>query len=483
MWEKIKNFFKWIADHTGISWIARKISSGWKWLFGGKANTTQQNTSQHEERSDNEKQEPAQANDQSKDHTTPKTLDDEVNPDKPAAPDKPQGPVINTSETDAKELPENFPTPNLKVGDGGKLLLTLTPEQLAKCKENSEATRLNALLIYIKCDANEYRITGNSVDEKIISIESIQKKNENGQFKKISAKEILGNAMVKKVDSISNRAFEAPTLEQPKLNTTTTQQVVNNDSNKEIAAEEHASSSTTTGLTEQLPEVNSTQELSTPNNEPVKIDTSDQSIPPAAPDEPQRPVINTSETDAKELPENFPTSNPKNADSNVLKGASNENYLKVEEIPNSEKSKRESSTINVFNGNLELLLADDIQQKLEDYKHPRNNGKYRMEIHCKEGKFNINFFKMDNADGSLTINTLQKIGNNQLLSDTSKIKKSLGLKKQVTSVEIDFICKYQSVESLKLKVPTNVPSSEIASSATPPPAAFLSYTHRNHIEL
>ncbi|NSM56804.1 hypothetical protein HET73_05375, partial [Wolbachia endosymbiont of Atemnus politus] len=29
MWKSIKKFFKWIADHTGISWIARKISSGW----------------------------------------------------------------------------------------------------------------------------------------------------------------------------------------------------------------------------------------------------------------------------------------------------------------------------------------------------------------------------------------------------------------------------------------------------------------------
>lgn len=79
MWEKIKNFFKWIADHTGISWVARKISSGWKWLFGGKASATQQNTSQQEESSGNERQEPAQA--QSKSTTTPKTLDDEVNPD------------------------------------------------------------------------------------------------------------------------------------------------------------------------------------------------------------------------------------------------------------------------------------------------------------------------------------------------------------------------------------------------------------------
>ena len=40
MLKKIKNFFKWIADHIGISWIARKISSGCKRLFGGKKSET-----------------------------------------------------------------------------------------------------------------------------------------------------------------------------------------------------------------------------------------------------------------------------------------------------------------------------------------------------------------------------------------------------------------------------------------------------------
>lgn len=246
---KNKNFFKWIADHTGISWVARKISSGWKWLFGGKASATQQNTSQQEESSGNERQEPAQA--QSKSTTTPKTLDDEVNPD--------------------------------------------------------------------------------------------------------------------------------------------------------------------------------------------------QSIPPAAPDEPQRPVINTSETDAKELPENFPIPNPKNADSDVLKGASNENYLKVEEIPNSKELKGGSSTINVFNKGLELRLANDIRQKLEDYKHPRNKGKYRMKIHCNGSDFNINFGKKENKDGSVSlfINTLQKIGNEQVLDNISKMKSSLGFKKGLTFVVIDSIQKYQ----------------------------------------
>lgn len=289
MWEKIKKFFKWIADHTGISWIARKISSGWKWLFGGKANTTQQNASQQDGRSGNERQE---IHSQSKDNTLPKAPSDEPilgTPNQTPPPGKPKEPVINTSETDAEELPENFLTPNPKNADsdvlkeasnenylkvGGKgLLLVLTSEQLAKCKENSEATRLNALLIYIKCDANEYRITGNSVDEKIISIESIQKKNENGQFKKISAKEILGNAMVKKVDSISNRAFGAPTLEQPKPNDTShnvTQQAV---SNEEVATEELA-------------------------------DTLDQPKSPVVPDKSQEPVVNPPKTEEKGKPNN-----------------------------------------------------------------------------------------------------------------------------------------------------------------------------------
>ncbi|MDR2978038.1 MAG: hypothetical protein LBU56_01120 [Rickettsiales bacterium] len=40
MWQSIKKFFKWIADHTGVSWIARKISSGWNsvknWWSGNK---------------------------------------------------------------------------------------------------------------------------------------------------------------------------------------------------------------------------------------------------------------------------------------------------------------------------------------------------------------------------------------------------------------------------------------------------------------
>lgn len=331
--KSIKKFFKWIADHTGISWVARKISSGWKWLFGGKANATQQNTSQQEKSSGNERQEPAQV--QSKGATTPKTLDNEVNPDQsipPAAPDEPQGTVINTSETDAEELPENFLTPNpknadsdvlkeasnenyLKVGDKG-LLLVLTSEQFAKCKDykDSQSTSPGGLLMYIKCGENEYRIAGTNNDNlpNTICIKSILEKSKDGKYvngnivlveeeiKHVKKMLELNNDGVVKVDSISNKPFGAPTLEQPKPNTATTQQTVNNNSNGEATAEiKQVSSSTTASLTEQLPEVNSTQELSTPNNEPVRIDTPDQPKSPAVPNEPQETLVNAYEEKGK----------------------------------------------------------------------------------------------------------------------------------------------------------------------------------------
>ncbi|MGL9718086.1 MAG: hypothetical protein ACR5K9_05335 [Wolbachia sp.] len=53
MWKSIKKFFKWIADHTGISWIARKISSCWNsvrnWWSGNKANQANVTTQTEEQ--------------------------------------------------------------------------------------------------------------------------------------------------------------------------------------------------------------------------------------------------------------------------------------------------------------------------------------------------------------------------------------------------------------------------------------------------
>lgn len=37
----LKEALKWVADHTGISWILGKLSSGWKWLFSSKTDATE----------------------------------------------------------------------------------------------------------------------------------------------------------------------------------------------------------------------------------------------------------------------------------------------------------------------------------------------------------------------------------------------------------------------------------------------------------
>lgn len=281
MWEKIKNFFKWIADHTGISWVARKISSGWKWLFGGKASATQQSTSQQEKSSGNERQqEPAQANDQSKDHTTPKTPapseptpaaepetpggDSSVNqstplpyeplktttqePAQPTLDEKPQKSVVNKRKESELKLNTALNGVDLSL----KQALVVQDYKSHNVNANGPFTEL---LIYIKCGKDEYRVVGLTLESPSsifnVPIVSIVKKNENGEYLDSNikylvnkdVKEMLGlkdDVTTVKVDSISNKPFEAPTLEQPNLNTTTTQPVVNNDSNKEVAAEEHA---------------------------------------------------------------------------------------------------------------------------------------------------------------------------------------------------------------------------------------------------
>jgi len=261
MWEKIKKFFKWIADHTGISWIARKISSGWKWLFGGKANATQQNTSQQEKSSGNERQEPAQANGQSKDTTAPKTPvpsgptptvepeglktpsdDSSVNQSTPL----PYEPLKTTTQEPAQPtLDEKSQESVVNKREEGELKLNTALNGIdlslkqALVVQDYKSHNVNAngsfteLLIYIKCGKDEYRVVGFTLGNLSsifnVPIESIVKKNENGEYLDSNikypvnkdVKEMLGlkdDVTTVKVDSISNKPFGTPTLEQPKSN-------------------------------------------------------------------------------------------------------------------------------------------------------------------------------------------------------------------------------------------------------------------------
>ncbi|WP_375604501.1 hypothetical protein NOX90_03250 [Wolbachia endosymbiont of Anurida maritima] len=141
MWKSIKRVFKWIADHTGISWIARKISSGWKWLFGGKA---KQNTSQQEGPSGNERHEPAQANDQSK-TTIPKILDEEANPDQPPASSKAD---LNEPKSERIEV------------SGEKLGLVVNADKEDFMQASKNPSNSEEYLVYVEHAKGIHRITG-----------------------------------------------------------------------------------------------------------------------------------------------------------------------------------------------------------------------------------------------------------------------------------------------------------------------------------
>ncbi|CAQ54212.1 hypothetical protein C1A_954 [Wolbachia endosymbiont of Culex quinquefasciatus JHB] len=234
MLKKIKNFFKWIADHTGISWIARKISSGWNWLLSSKKNTTQENTSPERPSSENK----------NKSNTIPIVSTPMQNETEESV-----------SKTDINVEPaENFPerlndepkaVGEIKFKDNQFFLSLNKPlaegEYTNLNRLSAQSSSLIKLLVYVKCGKNEYKIVGNDnglSEIKNVLIEEVTKKNENGVYlnlNKIQSKkdntyrieEILGleNGVTKvKVDDISNQPFEGTALEQHNLNPTTAQQ-------------------------------------------------------------------------------------------------------------------------------------------------------------------------------------------------------------------------------------------------------------------
>ncbi|WP_265014596.1 hypothetical protein [Wolbachia endosymbiont (group B) of Camptogramma bilineatum] len=238
MWESIKKFFKWIADRTGISWIARKISSGWNWLFSSKANTAQENISPKRPSDENVNKSP----------TVSTPMQNET-----------EEPVSKTGTN--VEPAENFPEKSndepkgvgyIELDEDNHLWLVL--EKGIKVQDyqgsQNEVEPLFNLLIYLRCDKEEYCITGvgNFIHNCYgISVKSIIKKNRDGNYidnDKILVqdniehmKKMLGlkdDVTEIKVDSISNQPFEGTALEQHNLNPTTSQQTVNN---KEVTTE------------------------------------------------------------------------------------------------------------------------------------------------------------------------------------------------------------------------------------------------------
>ncbi len=180
MWEKIKNFFKWIADHTGISWIARKISSGWKWLFGGKANATQQNTSQQGKFSD---------------ETLPKTLDSKVKPKQSVVADgqtHSNGADSRTDVTQSKEHDEPPVIGGIYENTNGVLEIFVIINHTGKVfgggvglkgkidhNYNEIIDNLKVYTLYVECEKGEVfqitcnKLTGTNKNGAFLSIESV----------------------------------------------------------------------------------------------------------------------------------------------------------------------------------------------------------------------------------------------------------------------------------------------------------------------
>ncbi|WP_265041607.1 hypothetical protein [Wolbachia endosymbiont (group B) of Melanostoma mellinum] len=237
MWESIKNFFQSIAYRTGISWIARKISSGWNWLLSSKKNTTQENISPKRPSDENVNKSP----------TVSTPMQNET-----------EEPVSKTGTN--VEPAENFPerlndepkaVGEIKFKDNQFYLSLNRPLAEGEYKNlNNRVNSLTKLLVYVKCDNNGYKIVGDGNDFNNITsvhIESITKKNEDGRYLSCNAiysrkntyriKEMLGlkdDVTEIKVDNISNQPFEGTALEQHNLNPTTAQQMVNN---KEVTTE------------------------------------------------------------------------------------------------------------------------------------------------------------------------------------------------------------------------------------------------------
>ncbi|WP_353280496.1 hypothetical protein [Wolbachia endosymbiont (group B) of Silvanus unidentatus] len=453
MWKSIQKLFKWIADHTGISWITKKVSSGWNWLFSSKANAAQKSTSPERPLGENV----------NKSNTLPKTLDGNQ--------------LI---------LPKQIDRPKvcLEVIDGELLLTMINKNYKILEEKHKNPCQYNEFHAFVRCESGDFHITGPYLSQKSIggerksvSITSVKKQIDEGSVlsNPLEMIRVLGlgkNKEFVKVDKINYKP-----LKTKKTSVVGGLEFEGNNFwlNLEecINIKDYKSSLTKnayhpkflvylkcnkgeyciTGRSVNSPEYvkHLIVESIIEKNKDGKYIDSDKILV-------QDSIENVKkmlglENDVTEIKVGSISNQPFESITPTITAQQAGDNTTIDPLAVT----RESSTINIFNGNLELRLADDIQQNLEDYKHPRNKGKYRMKIHCNKNDFNINFSKRDNDDGSvsLIINILQK--DKLQLFHVWKMKKSLGFKKGSTFVVID------SIESFKAPTNNGVPSSETTS--------------------
>ncbi|WP_264374699.1 MULTISPECIES: hypothetical protein [unclassified Wolbachia] len=238
MWESIKKFFKWIADRTGISWIARKISSGWNWLLSSKKNTTQENTSPERPSGENK----------NKSNTipivsTPMQNETEEPVSKTGTNVEPAENFPEKSEQPRRHVNPNKPNviqQSTKPGSyfefiDKKLLFVITNENYKlleeKCKNEDKNGKVipGEFRIFVECESNKFCITGpysscQDVDDgkKSVSITSVKKQHDKGTISKDPLEMMYKvgldeNKNLAEITRMSKKPFEITTPNLPEL--------------------------------------------------------------------------------------------------------------------------------------------------------------------------------------------------------------------------------------------------------------------------
>ncbi|WP_395460969.1 hypothetical protein [Wolbachia endosymbiont (group B) of Ablattaria laevigata] len=245
MWESIKNFFKWIADRRGISWIARKISSGWNWLFSSKANTAQENISPKRPSDENVNKSPTVS--------TPMQNETEEPVSKTGTNVEPAENFPEKSEQPRRHVNPNKPNviqQSTKPGSyfefiDKKLLFVTTNENYKRLEEKCKNEDKNGKVIpgefriFVECESNKFCITGpysscQDVDDgkKSVSITSVKKQHDKGTISKNPLEMMykVGLDENKNLAEITRMSINPLKTTTPNLNATTIQRTVNNDS-------------------------------------------------------------------------------------------------------------------------------------------------------------------------------------------------------------------------------------------------------------
>lgn len=223
MLEKIKEFFK---------SIAKKIASGWKWLFGGKSSNAKQNLSSDQEKFSS--------------NTLTKTLDNTVNHEKPVVADYPIHSNGNDGRADITQSKEHDKLPIIasiseNISGTLELFVDVDKEHTNKAFdddidlnsiETSDHLKVNNLYVQseegkvfqITCDKPEVV----NKDGVFLNIKSVVTDNQTVSNELVAMKKILGLSEKKAVINVTQISKDPIIVPQSEIASSTTTPAASN---------------------------------------------------------------------------------------------------------------------------------------------------------------------------------------------------------------------------------------------------------------